>query len=104
MQFEQIFGYWLLGMVIGSGVSVLGKERINRLFAGLRDKKLGLFGIVPACLIGIASPLYMYGTIPIAASFSEKEMRDDWLAAFMMASILLNPQLIIYSAARGLRR
>jgi uncharacterized membrane protein YraQ (UPF0718 family) len=28
-------------------------------------------------------------------------MREDWLAAFMMASILLNPQLIIYSAALG---
>ena len=28
-------------------------------------------------------------------------MREDWLASFMMASILLNPQLIIYSAALG---
>jgi len=101
IQFEQIFGYWLLGMLIGSVVSVFGKERINRLFAGMRNKKLGLFGIAPACVIGIASPLCMYGTIPIAASFSEKGMRDDWLAAFMMASILLNPQLIIYSAALG---
>jgi uncharacterized membrane protein YraQ (UPF0718 family) len=43
----------------------------------------------------------MYGTIPIAASFRKQGMREDWLAAFMMASILLNPQLIIYSAALG---
>ena len=43
----------------------------------------------------------MYGTIPIAASFSRSGMKDDWLAAFMMSSILLNPQLIIYSAALG---
>ena len=57
--------------------------------------------MVPASLLGIASPLCMYGTIPIAASFSEKGMRDDWLAAFMMGSILLNPQLLIYSAALG---
>lgn len=28
-------------------------------------------------------------------------MRQDWLAAFMMSSILLNPQLLIYSAALG---
>ena len=28
-------------------------------------------------------------------------MRDDWLAAFMMSSILLNPQLLIFSAALG---
>ncbi len=101
VQLEQIFPYWLLGMVIGSVVSVFGKERIHRLFIHLQDKRLGLFGIIPACLLGIASPLCMYGTIPIAASFSEKGMRDDWLAAFMMASVLLNPQLIIYSAALG---
>lgn len=43
----------------------------------------------------------MYGTIPIAASFSKSGMKDDWLAAFMMSSILLNPQLMIYSVALG---
>ena len=67
----------------------------------MQGKTWGVFGIVPACLLGIASPLCMYGTIPIAASFSRQGMRDDWLASFMMASILLNPQLIIYSAALG---
>ncbi len=101
VQLVQIFPYWLLGMIIGSGVSVFGKERIHRLFHSLQGKRMGVFGIVPACLLGIASPLCMYGTIPIAASFSEKGMRDDWLAAFMMSSILLNPQLIIYSVALG---
>ena len=43
----------------------------------------------------------MYGTIPIAASFSRHGMRHDWLAAFMMSSVLLNPQLIMYSTALG---
>lgn len=98
---EQIFPYWLMGMIIGSLVSVFGKDRIHSLFINMQGKKWGLFGIVPACILGIASPLCMYGTIPIAASFSKKGMRDDWLAAFMMSSILLNPQLIIYSAALG---
>ena len=44
----------------------------------------------------------MYGTIPIAASFSQKGMKDDMLAAFMMSSILLNPQLLITSGILGL--
>ncbi len=101
VQLAQIFPYWLWGMIIGSVVSVFGKERIHRLFSSLQDKKWGVVGIVPACLLGIASPLCMYGTIPIAASFSQKGIRDDWLAAFMMSSILLNPQLIIYSVALG---
>ncbi len=101
VQFRQIFRYWLLGMAIGSVISVFGKSYIHQLFGRMRDKKLGVFGIIPACLLGIASPLCMYGTIPIAASFARQGMREDWLAAFMMSSILLNPQLIIYSAALG---
>ena len=101
LQLRQIFGYWVLGMAIGSAVSVFAKDGIHNLFHRMSGKGWGVLGIVPACLLGIASPLCMYGTIPIAASFSRQGMRDDWLAAFMMASILLNPQLIIYSAALG---
>jgi uncharacterized membrane protein YraQ (UPF0718 family) len=101
IQFRQIAGYWILGMILGSFISVFGKEKIHGFFAALQGKKLGIFGVVPASLIGIVSPLCMYGTIPIAASFSEKGMEDDWLAAFMMSSILLNPQLLFYSAALG---
>ena len=101
LQFRQIFWYWVLGMAIGSFVSVFAKDGIHNLFRGMRDKKWGVFGIIPASLLGIASPLCMYGTIPIAASFAKQGMREDWLAAFMMTSILLNPQLSVYSASLG---
>lgn len=101
VQLGQIFWYWILGMVIGSAVSVFAKDKIHGLFRSLGSKKLGVLGIIIASALGIASPLCMYGTIPIAASFSKSGMSDDWLAAFMMSSILLNPQLIIYSAALG---
>ena len=101
IQFRQVCRYWIFGMLIGSCISVFAKDRIHGIFSSMRDKKWGILGIIPACLLGIASPLCMYGTIPIAASFARQGMREDWLAAFMMASILLNPQLIIYSAALG---
>ena len=101
LQLMQILRYWVLGILIGSFISVFAKDGIHRLFGRMRDQKWGVIGIVPACLLGIASPLCMYGTIPIAASFYRQGMREDWLASFMMASILLNPQLIIYSAALG---
>lgn len=98
---EQIAPYWAVGIALGSLVSVFGKERIHRLFARMQGKRLGVMGLVFASLLGIASPLCMYGTIPLAASFSQKGMKDDLLGAFMMSSVLLNPQLIIYSAALG---
>ena len=109
IQFEQIFWYWVLGMALGSVVSVFAKDKIHAWFTSLREKKLGVFGLVPAALLGIASPLCMYGTIPIVASFAainsnsgEKGIEEDWLAAFMMSSILLNPQLLFYTAALGI--
>lgn len=101
VQLRQIFVYWVAGMVIGSLVSVFAKNAIHSLFGGLKDKKMGIWGVIPASLLGTLSPLCMYGTIPIAASFSRQGMRDDWLTAFMMSSILLNPQLMLYSTALG---
>ena len=101
LQLMQIFRYWVLGIAIGSFISVFAKDTIHNMFRAMRGHRWGILGIIPACLLGIASPLCMYGTIPIAASFSKQGMREDWLASFMMASILLNPQLIIYSAALG---
>lgn len=101
LQFGQIFQYYALGIVLGSVISVFVKDHIHGLFRALGDKKLGALGVIPASILGIASPLCMYGTIPLAASFSRSGIRDDWLAAFMMSSILLNPQLILYSTALG---
>lgn len=101
IQVQQIWFYWVLGILIGSAVSVFGKNKIRQLFSNLQDKQLGVWGIIPASLLGIVSPLCMYGTIPIAASFSKNGMKDDWLAAFMMSSILLNPQLLLYSGVLG---
>lgn len=101
VQTEQILPYWALGILLGSFISVFGKGKIHHVFSRLGESKLGILGLLPASALGIASPLCMYGTIPLAASFSEQGMRDDYLAAFMMSSVLLNPQLIIYSAALG---
>ena len=101
VQLEQVFFYWVLGMVIGSAISVFGKGKIHSAFQALGKKKTGVLGLIPASLLGIVSPLCMYGTIPIAASFSQKGMKDDMLAAFMMSSVLLNPQLLITSGILG---
>lgn len=101
VQFEQIAPYYVYGTLIGSLISVFAKERIHALFVRICGSDAGVLGVIPASALGIASPLCMYGTIPLAASFSRCGVGDDWLAAFMMSSILLNPQLIAYSAALG---
>ncbi len=101
LQFSQIFWYWVAGMIIGSVVSVFFKDRIHALMRNMKSDGSSIPGMIFASALGVASPLCMYGTIPIAASFSKSGIKDEWLASFMMSSILLNPQLIVYSAALG---
>ena len=101
VQLRQIAVYWIVGILVGSLISVFLKDRIHGLLRRMGGSRFGAFGLVPAALLGIASPLCLYGTVPLAASVSRGGLRDEWLAAFMMTSILLNPQLIIYSAALG---
>lgn len=101
IQFEQIFVYWVLGILVGSFISVFLKGHIHRLMARMKHLRLGVLGVVPASLLGIASPLCMFGTIPLVASFANEDMREDWIAAFMMSSILLNPQLLVYTGMLG---
>lgn len=101
LQLRQIFSYWVLGIIIGSAVSVFAKNWIHLAAEKIGRKVPGILGLFFASALGIASPLCMYGTIPICAAFSRKGIKDDFLAAFMMSSILLNPQLIIYSTALG---
>lgn len=101
VQLRQIAGYWIFGMILGSVVSVFLKERIHRAVRVMDERTPALWGWIAAAGLGIVSPLCMYGTIPVAASFSRGGVRDDRIAAFMMSSMLLNPQLIFFSAALG---
>lgn len=98
---RQLLPFYFFGTLVGSFISVFAKDKIQRLFERLRLKKLGLLTLIPAALLGFASPICMYGTLPLAAAFYQKGVRQATLACFMTASVLLNPQLIAYSAALG---
>ena len=41
IQLRQIFPYWVLGMVLGSAVSVFAKEKIHDAVRALSGRKLG---------------------------------------------------------------
>jgi len=101
VQIERLLPYWALGILIGSAVSVFLKDKIHGMMVRLSNAVPDALGITISSALGIISPLCMYGTIPIASSFAESGLKESWIASFMMSSILLNPQLIIYSMALG---
>lgn len=101
VQIREIFWFWVFGIVLGSCVSVFFKNSVHLWAERIAGRVPGIISIIAASVLGIASPLCMYGTIPICAAFARKGVKEDFLAAFMMSSVLLNPQLIAYSAALG---
>ena len=84
LQFRQIFLYWVIGILIGSLISVFLKDRIHGLFRRMGSSRLGILGLIPASVLGIASPLCMYGTIPLIAQWLMDGMSMGSAAAFMI--------------------
>lgn len=100
-QFQSIFLYWFAGVVAGSAVSVFGARKIDGLIGRAGKKGYGFLAPIPAALLGAASPVCMYGTIPLIAVLGRKGVPQYLLAAFMVSSILINPNLFVFSFALG---
>lgn len=97
----QIMPWWLAGLLAGSLISVYLSDRIVRSVISLRQNRFGLTALIAAALLGIASPLCLFGTIPLIAALGRKGVPQDILVAFMISSILLNPNLLIVSFVLG---
>ena len=100
-QFKQISPYWASGLIAGSLVSVFLSNKITDKMAGLASGKFWLIPLCLASILGIVSPLCMYGTVPIIAALGKKGVPKHLLAAFMVSSILLNPNILFLSFALG---
>lgn len=102
LQFFQILPYWLLGAAAGAFVTAFAGEGISRTLARLNGRGFLPLKLAMAAVLGIASPLCMFGTIPLIYSFGQKGVPQHFLAAFMVSSILLNPNLLAFSFALGI--
>ena len=101
LQLVRIGPYWIAGTIVGSLVSVLLSSRILAAIA-----RSGRGGWAPlkcavASLLGAASPVCMYGTIPLIASLARGGAPQYVLGSFMISSILINPNLFAFSFALG---
>jgi len=100
-QLRQIAPYWAIGIAAGSLVSVYLSQSIAARMVALTSRKLGIVPLCAASILGIASPLCMYGTVPVIAALGKKGVPQHLLAAFMISSVLLNPNLFVVSLVLG---
>jgi uncharacterized membrane protein YraQ (UPF0718 family) len=102
-QFRTLFPYWIAGLALSAFLTAYGENAIEKAAGKLRDGRLNIMSIAIACLLGIASPLCMYGTVPLIAILSRKGISQGILTGFMVCSILLNPTLMVMTLALGVR-
>lgn len=116
-QFRLLFFYWIFGVIVGSLIVTFAADRIydavSRVGRGSNKKGTGVKGsigksigepigaIALASLLGAASPICMYGTIPIIVSLGRKGITPCLLVPFMVSSVLINPNLFLFSFALG---
>ena len=100
-QLLMIGPYWISGLAIGSLVSVYLSDSIAKKAADLTSKRV--WAIFPAALLGAASPLCMFGTVPLIAALGIKGVPQHVLASFMVSSVLLNPNLWFVTFVLGAR-
>lgn len=100
-QFVQILPWWLLGGVLGACVSAFAGPRLRAALGSLGGPRHRVAKLALAAALGAASPICMYGTIPLLLGFHEKGVPQNMLAAFMVSSILINPNLFVFSLALG---
>ncbi len=100
-QLKAFFPYWIAGLIAGSLISVFGTAKIGSIVAGLDTKKFSFGKVFLASVLGAVSPLCMYGTVPLVAVLGRKGVAEYLIAAFMVSSILINPNLFVFSFALG---
>ena len=101
-QIQLIAPYWAAGLLLGSLVSVYLSDKIADSMSGLAHAKgTHLPYICIASLLGIASPLCMFGTVPVVAALGKKGLPNYLLTAFMVSSVMLNPNLLLLTVVLG---
>ncbi|HYE10366.1 MAG TPA: permease, partial [Patescibacteria group bacterium] len=100
-QFRLIFFFWAAGLLLGSIISVYAADSLRRMVLKLNNNKHQVLSLIAAAALGAASPICMYGTVPLIASLGKENMPQQLLVSFMVSSILINPSLFIFSFTLG---
>ena len=98
-QIIMILPYWVMGLFVGSLISVYLSDKIASKVTEL--SRGSAWVVIPAAMLGIVSPLCMFGTVPLIAALGQRGVPQHVLASFMVSSVLLNPNLWLVSFVLG---
>jgi uncharacterized membrane protein YraQ (UPF0718 family) len=86
----QLWYYLVVGILLAAWLDqAVPSSKLQQLFSGERTN------IVLAAMVGSASPLCTYGTVPVLVQLLRRGVSPAPLLTFLVASSLMNPQLFI---------
>ena len=86
----QLWYYLAVGIILAAWLDqAVPSHRLQRLFSRNRTN------VAPAALVGAASPLCTYGTVPVLVQLLRHGVPPAPLLTFLVASSLMNPQLFV---------
>lgn len=101
VQIKQILPFWAAGITIGALMGVYGEKAIVGLSEYISGRKAVIIKLILAAVLGALSPITMYGMIPILMLLARNRVNQGVLASFMVTSVLINPNVFIYSLVLG---
>ncbi|MEI6132608.1 MAG: permease [Bacillota bacterium] len=81
------------GVIIGEVLKLTSWSKIFLKFSN----RAGIWGIILASLIGMASPICTFGTVPVCIQLYRSGSKLPPLITFLSASSLMNPQMFIWT-------
>lgn len=101
LQIKQIVPFWVLGLSVGAVVTAYKDRFVSYIPYETLEKGNLLLKLFLAALIGAASPITIYGMLPILAALARFNARQSVIAAFVISSILINPNVFIFTFSLG---
>lgn len=81
---------------------VFARDRMEALARRLRGSRFTALTLTAAALMGAASPVTLHGAVPLLLALAAAGTPPGILIAFAVASILINPTILIYTLALGI--
>lgn len=100
-QIRLITPYWIAGLITGALLSAFFKGALSSMARFLRKMKVPLFGAVLASFLGAFSPVTLHAAVPVILVAARMNVPEDILISFMIASVLINPNIVIFSLVLG---
>lgn len=104
LQILKIIPYWLSGIALGALLRTCQSDAVSRILLKLSSRNNIVLPLIIASALGAVSPVTLFGIIPILYIFDIKQNRkmEAILMAFISTSILISPNIFIFTISLGL--